>query len=371
MERIARTLSMVRDAPKPAPANIHDQFVDRRNKLNQHDTKMHTPYPPAQQTIYGMQGALLRLPGNIVSPLRWRGPDLMQITTKSAERVMDLLGEAGGFETLFTRTDPSPWTGVELKDGQSVEEAIDLVDRLNHHVLPGLLASLRSVCESSALREPTTMADTFQLLNLFKQAEQLLGMYEPQIFAEADHLLAQILPCHVNGIRGVWLRATNSDYKTAYKRATQLRKGLKAARTTVVAELSKALQTQQQWQQLSESAARPTAVLGIQEFEHKHRTAQADLRKLDVVCKSSLHGLRLIEIATRVSALSCDSTTPYRIRRLYEIELELYSLGLQRLVDEVRFSCRPANQWCALFQHVWLNSSLMRQRFKTRASGAS
>jgi very-short-patch-repair endonuclease/Cdc6-like AAA superfamily ATPase len=358
MERIARTLSMVRDAPKPAPANIHDQFVDRRNKLNQHDTKMHTAYPPAQQTIYAMQGALLRLPGNIVSPLRWRGPDLMQITTKSAERVMDLLGEAGGFEALFTRTDPSPWTGVELKDGQSVQEAIDLVDRLNHHVLPGLLASLRNVCESSALREPTTMADTFQLLNLFKQAEQLLAMYEPQIFAEADHLLARILPCHVNGIRGVWQRATNSDYKTAYKRATQLRKGLKAARTTIVAELSKALQTRQQWQQLSESTAMPTGVLGIQECDHNHQTAQADLRKLDAVCKSSLHSLRLTEIATRVSALSGDSATPYRIRRLYEIERELYSLGVQRLVDEIRLSCRPADQWCALFQHVWLNSTL-------------
>src|SRR6202041_2901090 len=79
MERIARTLSMVRDAPKPAPANIHEQFVDRRNKLNQHDAKMHTACSPAQQTIFAMQGALLRLPENIVSPLRWRGADLMLI----------------------------------------------------------------------------------------------------------------------------------------------------------------------------------------------------------------------------------------------------------------------------------------------------
>ena len=358
MERIARTLSMVRDAPRPAPANIHDQFVDRRNKLNRHDTKMHTAYPPAQQTIYAMQGTLLRLPGHIVSPLRWRGPDLMQITTKSAERVIDLLGEAGGFEALFTRTDPSPWTGVELKDGQSVQEAIDLVDRLNHQVLPKLLASLRKVCESSALREPTTMADTLQLLNLFKQAGQLLSLYEPQIFAEADHLLARILPCHVNGIRGVWLRATDSGYKTAFKRATQLRGGLKAPRTTIVAELSKASQTRQLWQQLSDSAAMPVAVHGLQECDQNHQTAQADLRKLDTVCKSNLHGLRLDEITARVSALSADSTTPYRIHRLYEIERELYSLGVQRLVDEIRLSCRPPNQWCALFQHVWLNSTL-------------
>jgi very-short-patch-repair endonuclease len=358
MERIARTLSMVRDAPKPAPANIHEQFVDRRNKLNQHDAKMHTACSPAQQTIFAMQGALLRLPENIVSPLRWRGADLMLINAKSAERVMDLLREAGGFEALFTRTDPSPWNGTELKDGQSVQEAIDLVDRLNHRVLPGLLASLRNVCESSALREPTTMADTFQLLNLLKQAEHILTTYEPQIFAEADQLLARVMPCHVNGIRGVWLRATNSDYKDACKRATQLRKGVKAARTKIVAELTNAIQTQQQWQKLSESAATPTAIPGIEECDHSHQTAQADLLKLDSISKLKLQGLRLAEMTTRLSALSGDTATPYRILRLFEIERELNSLGVQRLVEEIRLSCRPANQWCALFQHVWLNSTL-------------
>jgi very-short-patch-repair endonuclease len=202
------------------------------------------------------------------------------------------------------------------------------------------------------------MAGTFQLINLSKQVEQLVATYEPQVFVEADHLLARILPCHVNGIRGVWLRTTNRDYKTAYKRTTQLRKGLKATRATVVGELSTALQMRRQWQQLSESTSMPTAVLGIRQCDSDHQTAQADLRKLDAVCKSSFQGLDFTEIGTRVSALSSDSTTPYRIRRLYEIERELYSLGVQRLVDEVRLSHRPADQWCALFEHVWLNSTL-------------
>ncbi len=60
----------------------------------------------------------------------------MQITRKRAERVLDLLGEAAGFETLFNRTDPSPWTGVELKDGQAVQDAVDLVDRLCYQLCP-------------------------------------------------------------------------------------------------------------------------------------------------------------------------------------------------------------------------------------------
>ena len=62
----------------------------------------------------------------------------MQITPEQSERILDLLGEAAGFETLFNRSDPSPWTGVELRDGQAVQNAVDLASRLNYEVIPAL-----------------------------------------------------------------------------------------------------------------------------------------------------------------------------------------------------------------------------------------
>jgi hypothetical protein len=40
------------------------------------------------------------------------------------------------------------------------------------------------------------------------------------------------------------------------------------------------------------------------------------------------------------------------------IEQELHSLGVQRLIEEIRATRRPAEQWRALFQHVWLKSTL-------------
>jgi hypothetical protein len=151
----------------------------------------------------------------------------MQITPKRAERVLDLLGEAAGFEPLFKRSDPSPWTGVEFKDGQAVQEAVDLTDRLTHDVIPRLKGNLRDLSESSGLRHPTTMAEAIQLLSLLKQADRLLTIYEPPVFIEADQLLSCMLPCQANGIRGIWLRLTNSAYKAALKKATELRRGLK------------------------------------------------------------------------------------------------------------------------------------------------
>ena len=66
MERVARTLNTVREAGKPVSDGVHEQFVDRRNKLNLHDAKMHTVHAPTQMTVFTMQGTLLRLPSNVV-----------------------------------------------------------------------------------------------------------------------------------------------------------------------------------------------------------------------------------------------------------------------------------------------------------------
>ena len=78
---------------------------------------------------------------NLASALAKGGPDADN--SKASGRVLDLLGEAAGFETLFNRSDPSPWTGVELKDGQAVQDAVDLVDRLCYQTMPGLIGSLK------------------------------------------------------------------------------------------------------------------------------------------------------------------------------------------------------------------------------------
>ena len=358
MERVARTLSSIREAGKPVPEVVHQQFVDRRNKLNQHDVRMHTVHAPTGQTVYAMQGALLRLPSTVSSQLRWRGSDLMQITPKCAERTLDLLGEAAGFETLFNRSDPSPWTGVELRDGQAVQNAVDLAGRLNYEIIPSLIECLHRTSESSRLRLPKTMAEIDELLTVLGQADRILATYMPEIFTEAGHMLTAIMPGQVGGIKGVWFRLTNGAYKTAYKKAIRLRQGAKASGAAIFRELTEARETLEKWQELSGSGAVPKSVPETAAYDKIHQTAQTDLFALGTICKSSWDVLELSDVAAKVSALSSDTTTPYRIRRLCEIEQELYSLGVQRLVDEIRTTRRPAAQWAALFQHVWLKLTL-------------
>jgi very-short-patch-repair endonuclease len=358
MERIARTLSTVREAGKPLSEVVHEQFVDRRNKLNQHDDRMHKVQAPTEMTVFAMQGSLLRSPSNVSSPLRWRGPDLLQITPKRADRALDLLGEAAGFETLFNRSDPSPWTGVELKDGGAVQTAIDLAGRLNSETIPNLTNCLHQTSASSGLGLPKTLVEVDELLTVLKHADQILAAYVPEVFTEADQILTAMRPSQVSGFRGLWLRLTNGDYKAALKKATVLRRGAKASGTAIFRELTKAKGTSDKWQELSGAGARPRSIPETEACDKIYRTAQTELRALGAICKSSWDDLELSVAIAKVSALASDNTTPYRIRRLCEIEQELYALGVQRIVDEIRTTRRPSAQWATLFEHVWLTSTL-------------
>jgi very-short-patch-repair endonuclease len=282
----------------------------------------------------------------------------MQITPKWAERALDLLGEAAGFETLFNRSDPSPWTGVELRNGQAVQNAVDLAGRLNYEIIPSLIECLQRTSESSGLRLPKTMVEVDELLTVLGQADRILATYMPEMFTEAEHMLTAMMPGQVGGIKGVWLRLTNGAYKAAYKKAIRLRQGAKASGAAIFRELTEARETLEKWQELSGSGAVPKSVPETAACDNIHQTAQTELCALGTICKSSWDVLELSDVAAKVSALSSDTTTPYRIRRLCEIEQELYSLGVQRLVDEIRTTRRPAAQWAALFQHVWLKSTL-------------
>ena len=123
------------------------------------------------------------------------------------------------------------------------------------------------------------MAEASQLLSVLKQADHVLKIYEAQVFIEAGQLLSRMLPCQGNGIRGICLRLTNSAYKAARKKTTELRRGLKAQWAIAIAELSEALETRQQWRRLSESDAMPKAVPGTQNCDQLHQAAQVDLRR--------------------------------------------------------------------------------------------
>ena len=226
MEQVAKTLALVRDAVTPAVDGTHGAFVERRDRLNQHDERVHKIQAPAGLSVYQIQGLLLRLPSGATSAIRWRGPELTAITSEKAREIRDLLGEASGFASLFNFTDPSPWCGLDLPNAQLAQKTLDLASRLAHEQLPSLILSLAQVAGDSKLRVPINMTEAADLLDTALSANKILSQYQSDIFREAKSLVRDMTLGHaVGGLKGIWARITVGAYKQALKRARTLRTG--------------------------------------------------------------------------------------------------------------------------------------------------
>jgi hypothetical protein len=166
MERVTRTLSLVRNAKPVQSETTHRQFQERRSKLNAHDALMHTVCERVGKTIYDIQGALLRLPKEAQTSVRWRGPELAQMTPLEAEKIRDLFREAIPFASLFMREDSSAWTGVVFRSGQQAQSAIDLAQRLQHESVPSLNSQLRDLEKATGLKAPKEFTGIEEVLTL-------------------------------------------------------------------------------------------------------------------------------------------------------------------------------------------------------------
>ena len=56
MQQVARTLDKVRNATPVQCEQVHSQLVDRRNRLNDHVSRIHQRREPAGKSVYEIEG---------------------------------------------------------------------------------------------------------------------------------------------------------------------------------------------------------------------------------------------------------------------------------------------------------------------------
>ena len=110
------------------PAAVHQRFVERRARLNDHVRRLHVARKPSDLSIFQLQGRLLRMQ-DTSCPVRWRGEALKALTSERRRQVVGLLEEASGFPGLFTGRDPGPWTHAIVNDAAEAQRAHDLATR--------------------------------------------------------------------------------------------------------------------------------------------------------------------------------------------------------------------------------------------------
>jgi very-short-patch-repair endonuclease len=360
MERVTRTLNLVRNS-KPVEAEAtHRQFQDRRAKLNAHDAQMHTSSERAGKTVYEIQGALLRLPEGTKTSVRWRGPELAQITPEKAEQIRDLLRETIPFCSLFLRDDPSPWTGIAFRTGQEVQNAVDLARRLAYESLPYLNSQMLGLVTTTAFTTPRNFAEVDAALALLKGVQDKLTQYSSEAFGEdLSRLLTDLGRANRGGFKGIWLSWTDASVKAAKKRVTELRKGNKIGLAEACRDLANLESLRITWLTLSSNSSSPAAYASLSSIEKALQSAKRELQDLQqIVGKQRWEELSLEQVFTAMEPYAADSVTPYRMLSLSGIEAKLRDCGAQRLIDDLRQRRCSTGLWVATFDHAWLTSAL-------------
>jgi len=360
MEQVGTALNSVRQALPVDCDRMHQQYVERRARLNCHVESLHQKRKPSGMSVYELQGILLRSKLEPKSDTRWRSPDLIKIEQASPSKVRDLLREAGGLASLFLRIDPSPWNDVTLEDGAAAQRALDAVTRLSSNTLPELISSLTDLVKAAGFRTPKTLADARQIYSLLSDVSRTLTFYSPEIFSQnIPGIILGMSPGKSGGIIAIWTWCVSAKYREARSLALKYRNARRVHGPQLFAELGVIEEQRLKWADLSSGSSLPHKFPTFPDSLQKWELAVAELGELNsTISKRQFDSMSFDDLVAYVDALAKDRLTPMRLPKLNEVEQGLEKSGVGKLVQELRQRKTPATAWVAAFDQSWYASCL-------------
>jgi very-short-patch-repair endonuclease len=360
MARFAESLSILRSTPPIDAESTHTRFSQRRRRLVEHVARLHAPQAPSGMSVYQMQGRLLCLERSVKAATRWRGDQLHRLDQAEAETIRDLLEEASGFEGLFVRKHPSPWTGADLPNGQTAEEAMDDASALVQ-MWPGLMTSLERLREESGLVPAKTLEEARAQIELLMEVSGTLALYNDELYSSGDlpELAAALGPARGGALKVVWAFVSNSAYRAALRTTRLLRRAGKARPKDLLHEVTAALRQVERWKTHSARDDLPHRTPSLDGALEAMRAFVDCLAKLlpKLVCADPAKR-ELGALGDWIKALGSDTATPHRLPRLIAIERELAEHGVSDLLGELRQTMPSPQHYADTFEHAWLASCL-------------
>ena len=358
MQQIERTLLRVRSSPPVECGPLHEKLVERRSRLNAHVERIHRLREPVRESLFNLQGSLLRLSRTLSSTTRWRGAELAKITTAAATQIRDGLKEAAGLPTLFLRSDLSPWTGAVLPDGRAVQDISELLALDIRETWPEWVESLKTIVNETHLQIPESISAGQRMCNLVASVRDTLQLYREDVYQRDLPALSKALSGASTGILATfWAWCTNPAYRKARREILELRGAGKVSAKDLLNELNKAIRDREQWKTSAEEGSLPR---GLRDPELHARVAAKFSHSLDVWCRvfpnRDLALSTLLQFDTFLKRLDEDKSTPQLIPKLSMVEKKLADFGAANLVQEIRQQQPPPSLWPGMFEYAWYAS---------------
>lgn len=357
IEQFATSLELVRKSRPVEDKDLHKRFVERRTALNKHVARWHVKTAPTNLSLYQLQNQLYKL-AQFHSTTRWQGEALNRLNSENAVTIKDLLTEGTGFASFLLRTDSSAWTGSQLTDWPQAQRALQTAEQLTENLWPPLLQSLQEITQSGHLKNPNTIAETSELLQLLNKVNALTKLYSDAIFKVMPDDFAMVLaPAKQGLLAKAWAWCSNKLFRRTLSSLKALRQGGRVDAAQIYDEVKHAAELVQQWEKASIFDETPRAINGVDVAEQSLKTVEHALQLLNEIFPD--RRLREYDFAylTKLSRdLAADSVSPRRLPRLSALEDEITKLGAKEFLNELRSKQPATNDWSELFENAWLNS---------------
>lgn len=357
--QLKESLELIRSMTMPDSASLHRQFVDRREKLNAHVRRMHSPRAPAALSVYGILGRLERLPGRSRTDVRWNGGELEQFNEAKTEHVTAVLSElASGFAGLVTGDDPSPWTGAILASVPAAQHAMESAGRLCNQ-WPGVAAALHAFESTDTFQPGTTVPEVQKILEVLGAVDVVLTRYDSSVFAlDLDHI-ATVLNVGRSSLFRVWAMCTSRTFRASRTALLNSRTAGSARITTLISEIEELRSVRDRWRAIALLGVLPRSVAEASGLRDALNRVLGDLNGLmSLFPKKTLADVGFVPLSDWLRGLAEDSVTPFRIVRVCELERELQKIDGGRTLTEVRRLKVDPGVWGDVFMYAWLRSCL-------------
>jgi hypothetical protein len=374
-----RIAAAVAAATHPLPAvpdltGVRDQLRDSRNRLAGHARTLHSIREPWGVSVYGAQAALLGLPAEAVSRVRFEGPVLAGLCGDALAEVRDAVREwsqLGG--TTLTGLD-TPWFGARVASAAEAERAQCLAAELATEIYPGARAALERTLAEAGLAPVATVSDWRGVLRLLAAVAETERLLSAEVWAAP---LAELVAAtgdagtrREQGERAGW-----QDRMAARRAARRLWQGEKPVGAELYDALVQASTLRAEWSRRALRSG-PSADSSPRPVGNLDATETSYARLLDALAALALflpdRDFPRLAPAVLDKTLQGLATDPvlHRLPRLGELTARCSALGLRPFLLDLH-TRRLAAQWApTAFEHVWLSSVLAQVAANDPAYGS-